>query len=382
MTQKKILAGFLVIFFISVSSILFYKITKKDNNKNIEVSIFAGSGKIGSTDSTNLNSSFNLPYSITLDKDGSILVVDSYNNKIRRIKNGSIITVAGYSDKKDSFGLPMGEYRDGEISSAKFNKPRDTVVDSKGNIYISDTGNNVIRKISNWNVFTYAGSSQKGYIDGKASEAKFNMPSGLAIDKNDNIYVADTLNNVIRKITTKGEVTTIAGKFNEKGGFINGKSSNALFNEPEDVALDGKGTLFVLDSGNQLIRKVENELVTTFSGCTSDFMPGTNYYEGGYKDGPATSAKFNFPKGFFLTEEGILIVADTWNNKIRLIKPNGSVITLAGSDSAGNKLSSKIKTEFNGPSSVLYNKGILYICDMRNNYIDMFSINLKDFINK
>ncbi len=366
-----------VILILSISIFTIYKITNKGNN----VTVFAGSGKMGAVDGNSLEATFNLPYSLALDKDGGILIIDCYNNKIRKVKDGKVTTVAGFTDKKDSYGLPKGGYVDDTVDIAKFNRPRAAVVDSKGNIFVADTGNNVIRKISDGAVYTFAGNVEKGYQDGFGSQAKFNTPSALAVDKNDNIYVADTLNNAIRMITPGGEVSTFAGKANNKDGFQDGTLSEALFNEPSAVALDSNGVVYVLDTGNQLVRKIENDMVLTLAGNnTGSLVTDTNYVQGAFKDGAGNKARFNFPKGFYVTPEGIVFIADTWNQKIRVIDRKGNVDTIAGSGVAGNKIDVRMEAEFNGPNAVLYDNGVLYICDMRNNCIKEFKIDIAKYI--
>lgn len=367
----------LVILILSISIFAIYKITNKGSNVNI----FAGSGKMGDLDAKSLEAEFNLPYSLVLDKDGGILIIDCYNNKIRKIKAGNVTTVAGFNDKTDSYGLPKGGYVDDVVDKAKFNRPRAAVVDSKGNIFVADTGNNVIRKISNGNVYTFAGNVDKGYEDGIGNQAKFNMPSGLAIDKNDNIYVADTLNNVIRIITPNGKVSTFAGKANDKGGFQEGTLKEALFNEPSAVGLDSNGTVYVLDTGNQLVRKIENDKVLTLAGNnTGGLLTDTNYVQGAFKDGTGSEAKFNFPKGFHVTPEGVVFVADSWNQRIRVIDTKSKVNTIAGTGQVGNKIDAQMKAELNSPNAVLYDNGTIYICDMRNNFIRDFKLDIKKYI--
>jgi len=371
------LIAILVILILSISIFIIYKITNKGSN----VTIFAGSGKMGAVDGNNLDAEFNLPYSLALDKDGGILIIDCYNNKIRKVKDGKVTTVAGFIDKKDSYGLPKGGYVDDIVDKSKFNRPRAAVVDSKGNIFVADTGNNVIRKISNGVVCTFVGNVEKGYEDGFGSQAKFNMPSGLAVDKNDNIYVADTLNNVIRIITPEGKVSTFAGKANSKGGFQEGTLNEALLNEPSSVALDSNGVVYVLDTGNQLVRKIENDKVLTFAGNnTGGLITDTNYVQGAFKDGVGNEARLNFPKGFYVTLEGIVFIADTWNQRIRVIDQKGRVSTIAGTGVAGNKIDVQMKAEFNGPNAVLYDNGAVYICDMRNNSIKEFKFDIGKYI--
>lgn len=371
------LIAIFAILILSISIFTIYKLT----NKGANVTIFAGSGKMGDSDGNDLEAEFDLPYSLALDKDGGILVIDCYNNKIRKIKEGNVTTIAGFADKKDSYGLPKGGYVDDAVDVAKFNRPRAAAVDSKGNIFVADTGNNVIRKIINGKVYTFAGNVEKGYEDGIGSQAKFNMPSGLAVDKNDNIYVADTLNNVIRMITPDGKVSTFAGKANSKGGFQEGVLSEALFNEPSAVALDNNDEVYVLDTGNQLVRKVENDKVLTVAGNNTDgLINDTNYVQGAFKDGVGSEARFNFPKGFFVTPEGVVFIADTWNQRIRVIDQKGKVSTIAGTGAAGNIIDVQMKSEFNGPNAVLYDNGAVYICDMRNNSIKEFKIDIKKYI--
>lgn len=371
------LIAVLTILILLISIFTIYKINNKGNN----VTVFAGSGKMSAMDGDSLEAEFNLPYSLALDKDGGILVIDCYNNKIRKVKEGKVTTIVGFADKKDSYGLPKGGYVDDAVDIAKFNRPRAAAVDSKGNIFVADTGNNVIRKISNGKVYTFAGNVEKGYEDGIGSQAKFNMPSGLAVDKNDNIYVADTLNNVIRMITPDGKVSTFAGKANTKGGFQEGVLNEALFNEPSAVALDNNGEVYVLDTGNQLVRKVENGKVLTVAGNNTDgLINDTNYVQGAFKDGVGSEARFNFPKGFFVTPEGVVFIADTWNQRIRVIDQKGKVSTIAGTGEAGNIIDAQMKSEFNAPNAVLWNNGSVYICDMRNNSIKEFKIDIKKYV--
>jgi len=340
------------------------------------VSDFAGTGDMGLGDGPLLKATFSLPWGMAFDRDGSLLVVDSYNSRIRKISGNTVSTLAGFSDANDSYGFPMAGYVDGEALKARFNKPRDIVVDSAGNIYVSDTGNNAIRKISGGKVYTFAGNGTAGYKDGNRTEAQFNCPSGLAIDSSDNVYVADSLNNVIRKITPAGEVSTFAGRFSDVGGYKDGGLSEARFNEPSDIEINEKGELFILDSGNQLVRKISDGQVTTLYGSNTELLSGTSYYQGGFSDGFGRFAKFNFPKGMTLADNDILLIADTWNHRIRAVTSNGKVITIAGFGTAGKENGSPAEAKFNGPADVLYKDGFIYIADMWNNCIRKMPLNL------
>ncbi|WP_152909095.1 Ig-like domain-containing protein [Clostridium homopropionicum] len=333
------------------------------------LSNFAGSGQNILKDGTKSISGFNYPSSIVLDRDGNIIVVDSYNNCIRKISGDNVTTIAGSIDKKDSYGFPMGDYADGDALNAKFNKPKDAVVDSKGNIFISDSCNNVIRKINNNKVYTFAGTGEVGFTNGEGKTSKFNLPSGITIDKDDNLYVADSLNNVIRKITPNGVVSTFAGVQGETGGYKNGALNEAIFNEPSDIIIDSKGAFYITDSGNQVIRKIYNGQVTAISGSVDGKIDNSDYMEGGYADGIASEAKYNFPKGISITDEGVLLVADTWNNMIRAIKADGTVSTITGSEIVNESESNENLVQLNKPTDVLYSKGYIYICDSWNNSI-------------
>jgi sugar lactone lactonase YvrE len=146
-------------------------------------------------------------------------------------------------------------YADGPAAEAQFNGPRGVAVDAKGNVYVADTGNHRIRMISPaGQVTTLAGGSEPGYKDGKGSEARFNYPADIAADAAGNLYVADTANHCIRKITPEGVVTTLAG--NGKPGDTDGPLAEAQFRAPEGVAVDSQGNVYVADTGNQRIRKI------------------------------------------------------------------------------------------------------------------------------
>jgi sugar lactone lactonase YvrE len=337
---------------------------------------FAGTGDMGIQDGPLLKATFSLPMGMAFDKDGSLLVVDSYNNRIRKISKDTVSTLTGFTDQKDAYSLPLEGFSDGDLLTARFNKPRDIVVDSRGIIFVSDTGNNVIRGISDGKVFTFAGNGKAGYADGNQGKVQFNCPSGLAIDSSDNIYVADSLNNVIRKITPTGEVTTYCGKFSANGSYKDGTAMEAQFNEPSDITVSSKGDLYVLDSGNQLIRKVSENRVSTIYGSRTEALEGTGYYQGNFRDGYGSEARFNFPKGITLVDDDVLLIADTWNHRVRAITPNGKVLTIAGFGIAGRDNGSPSESKFNGPASILYKDGTLYIADMWNNCIRKMPLDL------
>lgn len=208
-------------------------------------------------------------------------------------------------------------YVDATGADAQFNNPNAVAVDGIGNIYIADTNNHRIRKMTPVGVVTtFAGSSQ-GFSNGTSSAAKFNFPMGVAADPSGNIYVADSGNNRIRKITSTGVVTTIAGG---PAGFSDNAGVFARFNSPQDIAIDVSGNLYVADVNNARIRKITpTGIVSTLAGS------GVS----GFNNGTGSVAQFNTPMGVTVDAIGNVFVADTFNDKIRKITPAGIVTTFA-----------------------------------------------------
>ncbi|MBN8877008.1 MAG: IPT/TIG domain-containing protein [Sphingobacteriales bacterium] len=210
-------------------------------------------------------------------------------------------------------------YNDGTGVAAQFASPRSVAVDSKGNIYVADVGNNRIRKVTPGGVVTtFAGNGFKSYADGEATKASFNSPSGVAVDVSDNIYVADAGNNRIRKITPAGVVTTVAG--DGTAGFFDAADVKARFRFPRGIAVDASGNIYVGDDDNNRIRKISPAgLVTTLAGS------GVS----GSADGTGTAAQFSSPGGVAVDASGNVYVGDIGNDGVRKITPGGVVTTLA-----------------------------------------------------
>jgi sugar lactone lactonase YvrE len=267
------------------------------------VTTFAGTGSPGFLNGTLSTSTFNGVAHVTFDKSGNLLLADEQNNSIREITTaGNVITIAGR-------GTPG--YVDGTALTAAFNTPGNLVVDANGNIYVADTGNQVIRKItiSTGMVSTYAGTGVRGLTDGNLASATFSSPYGIGIDASGNIFVADAANNVIRKLTVStGTVSTFAGTGQQ--GLANGSALSSTFFHPGALTFDSNGNLFVSELGNNTIRKITTGgTVSTYAGT------GT----AGAADGEATSATFQQPNGLAFDSSGNLYVADQLNNKIRMV---------------------------------------------------------------
>ena len=338
-----------------------------------QISIFAGSGQFDHADGDALSASFRAPYSIVTLPDGRVLVSDSGNQKIRSIHNGEVSTYAGISFENDEYGIPLGGWSDGVRELSAFSRPSGMAADDEGNVYIADADYNLIRKISkDGEATTIAGNGFMGAKDGEGTTARFAYPQDIAIAKDGTLYVADTLNHAIRKITAEGKVSTlnarstrtvevVDGSVEWAGDYRDGKIRHAKFNEPSGLAIDSKGNLYVSDAGNQLIRYIDfsANTVTTVAGdknhsstiSQSDAM----YATGGYSDGNALEASFNFPKGLVVTKENGVIIADSLNHSIRYLI-DGHVTTIAG--------------DFHNPTDVaIMQDGSLMVADSYNNMV-------------
>jgi DNA-binding beta-propeller fold protein YncE len=309
---------------------------------SITVSTFAGGGSPGSADGTGTYASFNFPFAVALDSAGNIYVVDAANNKIRKITPAGVVTTfAGSGDSGSA---------DGTGTAASFFLPGGVAVDSAGNIYVADTLSNKIRKITPAAVVTtLAGSGTLGSADGTGTAASFSSPSGVTVDLAGNIYVGDSLNNKIRKITPAAVVTTLAGIGTQ--GFDDGTGTSATFRSPRGIALDSAGNIYVADTNNHLIRKL-----------TSDPLAG-------YLDANGTSAQFNNPYAICLDASHNIYVADTGNQMIRKVDPSANVTTVAGQLTPGLANGVGSAAQFNYPMGVAVDATNIYVADYGNNAI-------------
>ena len=283
----------------------------------LELSLVAGSGTSGSANGTGATASLNYVYGMVQDSAGNMFTTDYSNHTIRKITPAGVVsTYAGAAATPSN--------TNGALLTARFNLPIGIVVDAADNLYIADANNNVIRKITPAGVVSnFAGiSGTAGYFDATGTAAKFSGPRGLAIDNVGNIYVAERYNHVIRKITPAGVVTTVAG-LGATPGFINAAGTAARFNNPVGVALDATGNLLVADGSNNVIRKITTAgVVSTFAGSDTGLSGST--------DGVGNAAKFKFPYGITVATSGNVYVADHDNYLVRKITPAGSVTTIVG----------------------------------------------------
>jgi len=247
-------------------------------------------------------------------------------------------------------------YAEGNGAEAKFNRPFKAAVDNAGNVYVADTNNHRIRKITPKGMVTTFARSTQGYTDGTATVAKFNDPVGVAVDGAGNIYVADNSNERIRKITPEGVVTTLAGSTR---GYADGIGAAAKFFWPNGLAVDSAGNVYVADAGNHRIRKITPEgVVTTLAGGGA-----TGRGNGTHADGTGTEARFNFPRSLAVDRSGNVYVVDFVDHRIRKVNPEGVVTTLAGTESVES------------PTGVAVDDaGNVYVTDDSNNRIYKITI--------
>lgn len=225
-----------------------------------------------------------------------------------------------------------GGLLNGDSTIAKFNNPVGICADRLGNFYITEAGNNTIRKIDRQGIVTtYAGAGIAGFLDGNAATARFNQPWGICVDDSLTLYVSDFMNQRIRKITAAGMVTTIAGS--GIAGLKNGNKDTALFNYPRGISVDKAGNIFVADSWNHRVRKIDTAgFVTTYAG--SGLNIGVSSV-GSLKDTICSEAAFYTPTGLAWDTAGNLYVADAYNHAIRKIDPNCKVTTITGGKGSG-----------------------------------------------
>lgn len=312
------------------------------------VTTFAGGGEWGSEDGVGQEATFRLPSYAAVDHEGMIYVSDTQNHLIRKIdKDGKVTTVAGITKERDESGLPIGGLKDGSPDEAMFNEPRGLAIASDGRIYVADSQNGAIREIER---------------SGKVSTVIENLdfPSDIVLDKNGDLIVTETLKHRVLKISQDGHLTVIAGGgYAENDGFLvgglkDGTGVNAQFNEPTGLAISPNGTVYVADTGNQRIRALPpSGNVTTIAGSGTEKIAETGYLVGGYEDGPANKAKFNYPQGLALAADGTLYIADTLNHRIRKMTPNGEVETVAGSEDYGRQNGIELEASFDNPLGVI-----------------------------
>lgn len=347
---------------------------------------------VNSQDGTGAAAQFDAPYGVAVDRAGNLYVADTLNNTVRKISpGGAVVTLAGSPGQEGN--------TNGAGAAARFNEPFGVAVDEAGNVYVADASNNAIRKITPAGVVsTLAGGGAAGSGDGTGTAARLDEPRGVAIDVNGTLYVADYDNHLVRQITAAGVVTTLAGQADVAGN-ADGVGTAASFRGPNGIAVDSAGVVYVADTGNRSIRRISaGGVVTTLTPsqgldtprgvavdgtgrilvaergthtirtvaadgtiATLAGTPGTP----GTTDAAGTAARFHFPAGVAVSSDGTVYVADTDNDTIRAIASSGSVTTIAGlagrsSSADGQGAAARFEDPF---AAAVDAAGVVYVAD-------------------
>ena len=303
----------------------------------------------------------NEPYGAVKDANGNLYVVEARGHRVRKITpSGTLSTFAGT-------GVPGYAGDGGQATSAQLNWPQGLVLDGSGNLYIADTGNNRVRKVTPAGIITtFAGTGVYGYSgdDGPATSAKLADPTAVAVNSQGNVYIADSDNNRIRMVSTSGAITTVAGNGTEGFAGDGQAATSAKISYPKAIALDNAGNLYIADANNYRVRMVSKAgTINTVAGNGTSGNSGDN--------GPATSAQLNYPGGVAVDPAGNIYIADSYSNRIRLVNTSGTIYTVAGGSGATlgdggpanlSYLSDPVNISIDGA-------GVVYIADSGDNLV-------------
>jgi sugar lactone lactonase YvrE len=340
------------------------------------VSTLAGDGAQGFADGAARTSRFADPFGVAVAQDGTVYVADAgESNRIRKVTSeGAVTTLAG---SREGFA-------DGAGAAAAFNTPSALALDASGNLYVADTGNNRVRKVTPEGVVTtIAGDGAEGFREGSAAQAQFNAPVGVAVDKDGNVYVADTYNDRIRLITKEGLVRTLAGA--GAPAYADGASASASFDTPCGVAVSDAGEVYVADTGNDRLRKITKDgQVTTLNlfnppsnaqPANTDTSAATNNNADAKTNDNANAAnvsaavpfELSNPAGLALTRDGFLYVTELDRGRVVQVAPDGTARVIAGLGSGFADGDGLASARFNQPSGVaLAPDGSLVVADGAN----------------
>nr|WP_321354869.1 NHL repeat-containing protein [uncultured Draconibacterium sp.] len=295
------------------------------------------------------------PFGMCTDGSGNFYIADVGKHCISRVTPDGVVELFAGTAKPGT--------ADGKLKSAEFDSPSGLCFDKDGNLYVAGFGGQNVRKISpDGEVTTVAGTGEEGYRNGPADEAIFSSPRGVCIDSKGNIFVADCWNHRIRKISSDGMVTTFAGG-GKRGELVvndwkDGADTTARFDAPCGLAIDANDNIFVADANNNSIRKITPDgRVTTLAGTD---------HRKGLVDGTKEEAVLNVPTELFAASDGTIFFSDTYNHCIRKITPDGRVITLVGTGEEGYSEQEPLESLLSNPRGICVYNGYLYFVEMGN----------------
>ena len=349
--------------------VLFSVITFQSAAQNY-VSTYAGS-TLGFVDGDTAVAKFAGPFGICIDADDNLYIADADNNCIRKISSEGIVTTYA--------GTGVAGFADGAATSAQFKAPSDLCIDNAGNVYVSDFENQRIRKIDiSGNVSTIAGNGNIGYADGNYKDAEFDYPRGIVMDSEGNLFISDSWNHRIRKINlTDSLVSTFAGGginmgVSSIGDHIDGSDTTARFYTPSGLAIDEENNIYVADAYNHRIRKITPDaMVSTIAG-SGPIGAGV----GGYSNGDALTSLLNTPTELFVASDGQIYISDTYNYRVRLLVDE-SLFDVSGNGEAGYEDGVDSLAEFKFTRGIVLDaaKEHLYVCDYTNRRIRKITLN-------
>jgi hypothetical protein len=328
------------------------------------ISVTAGNGTAGYGGDNGYapSATLNLPQGMAVDSLGNLYIADTANHRIRKVNtSNNISTVAGT-------GTAGYDGDGGAATSALLNGPTSIAVNAAGDLFIADTQNHRIRRVDHATgvITTVAGTGTAGYDgdDDLATAAELNAPQGVAVDTSDTVYIADSANHCVRKVTA-GVITTVAGTGTAGYGGDNGPATSAALNNPSGLALDAAGNLYICDTNNNRVRKRDaaTGTITTMAGNGTAAFAGDN--------GLATAAALKAPTGVVVDSAGNLFISDSGNNRVRRVNTAGVIITSAGTGVAsytdGNSLATG--AALNSPAALAAYNGYVYVADKSNSRV-------------
>jgi sugar lactone lactonase YvrE len=327
-----------------------------------QVNTHVGSGHAALVDGTGENASFSEPFGICLDAHGTLYVADSANHCIRKISPKGVVTTLSGSGQPGTV--------DGRADAVRFDTPSNVRFDGKGNLYVCSYVENSIRIVdADGNARSLIANREVGYRDGSIDQAQIYAPRGMVFDSQGNLFFSDCWNHRIRRISPAGLVETVAGGgptgVEAKATWRDGKGTHARFFAPCGLAIDSHDNLYVADAENHRIRKITpHGVVTTIAGHGVSGPPGR-----GFADGPAVNSRLNTPTEVFVTEDGTVYFSDTYGNRLRKITPQGLVVTVAGTGNAGLHNGAVGRAEFDFPRGIVAWKKTLIVADFNNHVI-------------